>query len=246
MFTLISGTGNEQEIATYQHTKPLHFSEVLPITVAWDMSEEKYQQGGIVEVFYFGSNGKVAEQVCSKEHHLQASNNCLFLQVLQIEPCVYGLSRAVITSLPNASSFESAVAVNFDVYGPAVVPVRFEAWTTLEDTTRMLLGTLSYTTKPNQHEQLFIPVSNTSAIYDDLTVRVIGLRQKGALMTTAYDERFDFAILAAEILLQAEDVVVNEDGSKSGRFNVKFPVHNYGTHSMRIFTAIFQKVILIN
>ncbi len=159
-----------------------------------------------------------------------------------MEPCVYGLSRAVITSLPNATSFESAIAINFDVYGPAVVPVRFEAWTTLEDTTRLLVGSMSYITKPYQHEQLFIPVSNISAIYDDLTVRVTGLRQKGALMTTAYDERFDFAILAAEIILQAGDVIVNDDGSKSGAFHVKFPVRNYGTHSMSFGHAFFSDI----
>ncbi len=152
-------------------------------------------------------------------------------QVLHVEPCVYGLSRAVVTSLPNATTFESAIAINFDVYGPAVVPVRFEAWTTLEDNTRMLLGSLSHVTQPNQHTRLYVPVSNISAIYDDLTVRVVGLRQKGALMTTAYDERFDFAIKAEEILLQAGNVIVNDDGSKSGRFHVQFPVHNYGTHS---------------
>lgn len=149
----------------------------------------------------------------------------------------------MITSLPNATSFESAIAINFDVYGPAVVPVRFEAWTTLEDKTRLLLGSLSYVTKPHQHEQLFIPVSNISAIYDDLTVRVIGLRQKGALMTTAYDERFDFAINAAEILVQPGEVIVNDDGSKSGRFQVKFPVHNYGTHSMIALLLLFLALL---
>lgn len=62
----MSGSGSEQEIATYQHTQPLHYSERLPISVSWDMSEEKYQQGGIIEVFYFGSDGKVAEEVKHK------------------------------------------------------------------------------------------------------------------------------------------------------------------------------------
>lgn len=87
-----------------------------------------------------------------------------------------------------------------------------------------MLGSIVHRTKPFSVEPVYVPMTNKVPMVKELQVRVIGRVNKATLHTTAYDERYDFELLMAELKIQPI-----EDGNLlSTRYSLHLPVHNYG------------------
>ncbi len=133
----------------------------------------------------------------------------------------------------------SSISAAFTVYGPAAGQVRISAWTRLEDSTLVQIGSLQHTMKPQSRQLIYIPITHEGAFLDDLIIRAEGVTARIALHTTAYDERYDFSLSMEQITVRPGAVRQLADGVMQGTFLVSLPVSNTGTIGATVGVAAY-------
>lgn len=204
MFVFAEHNGEEELVGTAPITSELASGASVEVSLQWD-STTAPMSGGELHIRYLGAGSAAGDNE------------------LVLDPPAYGLGNASVTTMPDSDTL--AIAAFLSVTGPSVAEIDLEAWTRLDSGDLVLLGSIKHTTKPNNREAIFIPLSSKAPLLDDLQIRAVGRNYRTTLHTTGNDGRYDFSLVLDELTIMP----IEDDNIRTPRYLLHIPVHNFGT-----------------